>query len=208
MSTAIIAKGSIAAKMALTAQSFQDILMDLTAVVMVDTSGSMGARDVSAEGTISRFGQAISHLQVLQEENPGKFLIFSFDNEVRMHLGGVPDDPDRSYDLRMTRMDLAVKALFDFDGTGVRLFLLTDGEPSASGMTSDEHQSITLKMAAKFETPIDVIHMGAQSDVLGITFCRKLAQASGGRFQKTTRPGDLMAPIKAALALPAPKRGA
>ena len=58
------------------------------------------------------------------------------------------------------------------DNCGVRVILISDGEPN--------NPDGTLKLASQFKSHIDVIHVGAETDTKGREFLRKLASLTGG----------------------------
>jgi len=87
MDTAIVA-GSISDVVQTERKSLALAFMNVETVVIVDTSGSMGACD--SRGGKSRYNVAVEELSMLQGSNPGKILVISFSDEVKVCLNGVP----------------------------------------------------------------------------------------------------------------------
>lgn len=138
--------------------------LNVKAFVMVDVSGSMMTSD--APGGITRYEAACKQLEHLQNEYPGEIGVASFSNNAEFCPSGVPFRNPGS-----TNMAAALNMMFMADNTGIRLVLISDGEPD------DEKE--TLKIASKFKSRIDTIFVGPE-DGHGREFLRKLAAQTGG----------------------------
>ena len=138
--------------------------MNVKCFVMVDVSGSMLDRDAGSGKT--RYDMACEQLKHLQAENPGEIAVACFSGAAQFCPGGVPvmigDTTDVGAALRMMLMA---------DGAGIRLVLISDGEP--------DNEPEALSMAAKFKSKIDTIFVGRE-DGYGREFLRKLSAATGG----------------------------
>ena len=70
-----------------------------------------------------------------------------------------------------TDVGAALRMMLMADGAGIRLVLISDGEP--------DNEPEALSMAAKFKSKIDTIFVGRE-DGYGREFLRKLSAATGG----------------------------
>lgn len=140
--------------------------LNVKAFVMVDVSASMGATDVDASRELSRYDAACKQLEKLQQENPGEIAVGCFSNRADFCPGGVP-----IFHSGMTDMVAALKLMKMADNTGIRLILISDGEPN--------DEAATLSEAGKFTSKIDTIYVGPEGDA-GREFLKKLSAATGG----------------------------
>jgi hypothetical protein len=138
--------------------------MNVKAFVMVDVSSSMDVCD--AGNGKSRYDVACDELAKLQNENPGEIAVGAFSNRADFCPSGVPIHAGG-----MTDMAAALSMMLMADNTGIRLVLISDGEPN------DEQK--TLKVAGRFKSKIDTIFVGNETGS-GREFLRKLAAATGG----------------------------
>jgi hypothetical protein len=138
--------------------------MGVKAFVMVDVSSSMDVCD--AGNGKSRYDVACDELAKLQNENPGEIAVGAFSNHADFCPGGVPIHAGG-----MTDMAAALEMMLMADNTGIRLVLISDGEPN--------DQSATLKIAGKFKSKIDTIFVGNETGFRpGVP--AQLAAATGG----------------------------
>jgi len=144
-------------------------------IILVDVSGSMVAED--SHGGRRRFDVACWELAKLQQDLPGKIAVFSFSNRVQFVPAGVP-----IFERGGTDLTAALTYVKIADGT-VSFVVVSDGLP-------DDEQS-ALAIAATFESKIDTVYVGPETDRSGADFLRKLAQAAGGKSVVADRVQDL-----------------
>lgn len=138
--------------------------LSVDALVMVDTSGSMGANDCQNGRT--RYDLACEQLIRLQKDLPGKIGVISWNSYQNFCPGGIPTSPTMGTDLAGV-----LKFVKPADNTSIKLILISDGEPD-----SEEE---ALKLAGQFKSKIDCIYIGPESGY-GREFLRRLAMATGG----------------------------
>lgn len=158
-----VAPGSLTDVAQKTGQSLAEVFLECEAVVVVDTSGSMAAMD---NRTVSRYTAACQELKRLQAETPGKLAVVSFSDHAQFDPSGVPTDLGSS-----TGMHKALSFIKIADGTGIRIVLISDGEP--------DNPAETLRIARTFTSRIDTIFIGREGDD-GARFLRELSEATGG----------------------------
>jgi Mg-chelatase subunit ChlD len=159
-----IVQGSLGAVARKSNQSLAFSFMSVTCLVMVDVSASMAETD--AGNGLSRFEAANEQLRRLQNENAGEIAVCAFSNRAEFCPSGVP-----VFQRGMTDLCAALDMLKMADGCGIKLVLISDGEPN------DEEAA--LKAAAKFTSKIDTIFVGDETGS-GREFLRKLSAATGG----------------------------
>lgn len=167
--------GSIAAVAEASGRSLAETMLRVEAVVLVDTSGSMNARD-SRNGQ-RRYDVACQELAGLQRQMPGKLAIVSFSSYAAVCPTGTPDFLNGSTDLAGA---LTFAGMFDVDG--IRFVVVSDGEP-------DSEQD-ALAAAAKIKGRIDTIYVGPE-DGRGREFLARLARASRGQAVAAERVMEL-----------------
>ncbi len=146
-------------------KSIAETFMQSDAIVLVDISLSMSERDC-LEGQ-KRFDVALAELAKLQRQIPGKIAVIQWSSSVAFMPGGVPDLPTGSTDLAQ-----CLKFVKPADGTGIRLILISDGEP--------DNQEESLHIAAQFKSKIDTVYVGPLNGY-GADFLKRLAAATGGQ---------------------------
>lgn len=152
--------GDIAQRRGLTvAEAF----MDAKAVVVVDTSASMGIGD--AGNGRSRYTAACEQLARLQTDMPGEVAVVSFSNDAVFCPSGVPIDQGGGTDMR-TALEFVKKC----DGL-MRIVVIGDGEP--------DDPAGTLALARTFAAAISCLFVGQEGSP-GYYFMRELAAATGG----------------------------
>jgi len=164
MSTEII-KGSltsVARHKGLTlAQSF----LSADAIVLIDTSGSMGTHDAGDNRT--RYAVACNELARLQAENSGKLAVVAFSDSVQFCPSGIPP-----YLGANTKLAKALKFIKPGDACGLQVILISDGEPNAPAEA--------LKVARGFKSRISTIYVGPEGGA-GQKFLAELAAACNGQ---------------------------
>lgn len=171
-----ITVGSIADLAQKSSTSIAESFLSADVVIVVDTSGSMDARD--SRGGRSRYEVALEELARLQKQLPGKIAVVNFSSTVEFVPGGVPVFLSGGTDL--TRALEFVKVA---DGL-VQFVVISDGQPN------DERSA--LAVAGRFESKIDVVYVGPEDDLAGgRRFLERLANASGGRFVTADRAREL-----------------
>lgn len=179
-----ITKGSLADIARTQGTTLAESFLSCDAVVIVDTSASMNVCDVGEDRTRSRYLAACDELRKLQEAMPGKVAVVSFSGSTEFCPGGVP-----RYIGSTTDMTGALQFVKIADGTGIKLILISDGEPDSP--------SETLKVARTFTTKIDTIFIGPEGSE-GARFLRELSEATGGiaTTQKTNELHKLGGTVK------------
>lgn len=141
------------------AQSF----LNVKAFVMVDVSASM--RD-HVTMRVTRWDLAKEQLENLQNENPGEIAVACFSSRAAFCPSGVLQDASGSTDMKE-----ALNFLKQADNCGIRLVIISDGEPDDSVGA--------LCLAQTFKSKIDTIFVGDETGS-GRKFLRDLAMATGG----------------------------
>lgn len=153
-------------------------------MVLVDTSGSMGAHD--SRGGQSRYDVACEELSKLQGSNPGKILVISFSDEVKVCLNGVPYNF-----MGGTMVGRALQYVKQYDIPGMNIIVISDGEPM------DENEALTV--ARTYTNPISTIYVGPPDETRGRVFLGRLAVATGGKTVTADRAKELAASIQTLL---------
>lgn len=176
-STNAIAPGSLSDIARKSGLTLAEAFMSCDAVVIVDTSGSMAIKDAvdgdvdrkdhpSGQTNTSRYNAACWELTKLQADLPGKVAVIAFSDHAEFCPSGVPRNIGAG-----TAMHKALDFIKVADGTGIKLILISDGQP-------DDPQR-TLDIARTFTSKIDTIFIGRGGDS-GAEFLRRLAEATGG----------------------------
>lgn len=163
-----------------TSKPLAETLMHVDAILIVDTSGSMMSKD--APGGKMRHVAAADELRRLQQDMPGKIGVVAFSSEVKLCPSGVPERFNGGTD-----MAGALNFIKDFDDTGIKFVLISDGEPDS--------QSETLKVAHTFKSPISCCYIGPEDGHHGRRFLDKLANATGGTHIAAREIGMLAEPV-------------
>jgi uncharacterized protein with von Willebrand factor type A (vWA) domain len=186
MNTKAIVSGSIAAIANRDGMSLAESFLNCEVIVLIDQSGSMGAKD--APGGLTRFDAADEELMRLQKAHPGQVAVISFSTNVQFNPGGLPNREGMTTDMAKA-LDFARIA----DGAS-RIVLISDGEPDS--------ESATLEAARKYRHPIHTIYIGPE-DSHGRAFLSRLASATGGRIFESAAPGLLAEGVTSILQLTA-----
>lgn len=190
-----IAKGSLSDIARASGLSLAEAFISCDAVVLVDTSRSMNTEDAlddsvdradhpSGQMLTSRYKAACWQLAKLQAELPGKVAVVAFSSIVEFCPSGYP-----RYIGAGTAMHKALEFIKVADGCGIKLVLISDGQPDAP----DE----TLRIARTFISHIDTVYVGREGDS-GAAFLRELAAATGGhaRTQATNQLNELSQTVR------------
>lgn len=176
--TAIV-PGSLSAIAQQEHQSLAESFMSADAIILCDTSGSMGDND--SRGGKTRYEVALEELAQLQAKMPGKLAILSFSNTVVFCPGGVPQ-------FLMATTDLAGALRFArvADVDGMQFIVISDGEP--------DDTRAALAEAAQYRSKISTIFVGPEDDRTGgRDFLARLAAKSGGQAITADRVRELAA---------------
>ncbi|MDA8189597.1 MAG: VWA domain-containing protein [Dehalococcoidales bacterium] len=155
--------------------SIAESFLTADVIVLVDVSGSMAAHD--SRGGKQRYEVACQELTKLQNTLPGKLAVVAFSSETQFVPGGQPPFLSGSTDLAG-----ALRFVQPADGC-VRFIVVSDGYP-------DEPEE-ALAIARRFQSVIDVVYVGPESDLIGLRFLEDLARAAGGRFVKAEKAAEL-----------------
>lgn len=181
MSRAIV-PGSLSALSQATNQSLAQSFMSADCILLADMSGSMSMHD--APGGKSRYDAAEAEIIRLQKDYPGRIALVSFSDTAVFCPAGIPDRLGGGTD-----MAKALRFILPADDTGMRLILISDGQPN----NAEE----TLNVARQFKSAIQTIFVGPELDITGgRKFLEKLAQATGGQSLKSAAPGLLGAQVE------------
>lgn len=160
-----VAKGSVQDVAQQQGRQIEDVMMEVDAVIIVDTSGSMASSD---EQTNSRYERAVSALEYYQQEIPGKILVVSFSSDAKFCLNGYPD-----YQGGGTDMTRALQFVHLADSIkGMNFILISDGQPDS--------EVSALSEARKYQNKINTVFIGSENGY-GRDFLKKLSNATGGQ---------------------------
>jgi len=177
-----VVSGSIAATAEDKDQTIAEAFVYIRALAMVDTSGSMATCD--APGRTMRYEAACEGLRSLQLEYPGTIAVVGFSKTAALALGGIP-----AFQQGRTDMVAALEVARSFDDAGIRLIMISDGQP--------DDPTKTLAVAQTFATHIDTIYIGSEeARGAGRRFLELLAATTGGEAMQSTAPGVLEAPVR------------
>jgi hypothetical protein len=156
--------------------SIAETFIGADVVIIVDESGSMGARDT--RGGKSRHEVALEELAKLQSTLPGKIAVIAFSSNVVFVPGGQPILLGGGTDL-----EGALRFAKVADVADMRFIIISDGEP--------DYEDGALRVAATFEGRIDTIFVGPEHEHLSRHFLTKLANANGGKSTTAAQASDL-----------------
>jgi hypothetical protein len=180
-----IVQGSLSAVAKKENASLAETFLNVDAILLVDVSGSMDTHD--AQGGLSRHEAADRELEALQKQLPGKLAIICFSDYPLFCPSGVTEKLNGS-----TALDKALEFVKPADGLGIKLIVISDGQPN------DAERA--LKIAKKFKSKIDVVYIGPEVGYDGgRNFLKKLAEVSGGEYIKTKEVAKLADPVKTLL---------
>lgn len=185
MTNNAIVQGSMSAIAQQSGKSIAETFINASAIIIVDTSGSMHQCD--SRGGKSRYDVACAELKHLQGSLPGKLALLSFADDVQFCPSGIPFDFGGGTDLAKALKFAKVADL----SSGMRFIVISDGEPN------DESEA--LKVAKTYRNRIDTIFVGPEGG-MGQTFLNQLAKASGGQHVTADRVKELAQETKKLLA--------
>lgn len=167
MNKLAIVPGSLADASAQDGCSLAESFIGADAVIIVDVSGSMGAKD--SRGGQSRYVIACEELARLQANLPGRCAVIAFSSQHRFSPGGVPvflgGGTNLAGALRFARLA---------DVEGVEFYVISDGQP--------DNQDEALLVARTIKAPIHTIYVGPEGGG-GLEFLARLAAANGGKAE-------------------------
>jgi hypothetical protein len=154
-------------------------------VILLDCSGSMQMPD--APGGIARQEFADRQLRRIQGTHPGKVALICFASSVAYSPGGGVLEVGHS-----TALHKALEFAKIADGCGLKILVVSDGEP--------DDRDMALYIARQYTSKIDALYCGPESDrESGREFLRQLAQATGGQFFTSAKPAELTSIVIALL---------
>lgn len=142
-----------------------DALMDVDYVALVDVSSSMASRD--SRGGRTRYDVAVEELCKVQNAHPGKVAVIAFSGEAQFCPNGVPPFLQGN-----TALDDALTFAKQWDGC-MRFWIISDGLP--------DNPNAALRIAAGYESEIDTVYVGPESEDEGAIFLAQLARGKGGK---------------------------
>lgn len=157
--------GSLADMASRGGKSVAETFLSVDALVLVDTSMSMEMDD--CPGNRKRYEVACEQLIRLQREIPGKLGVISWSSSAYFCPGGLPKAPFGS-----TNLANALDFVKPADGCGIRLIIISDGEP--------DNPEAALDLAKKFSTKIDTLYCGPELGS-GADFLKRLSALTGGQ---------------------------
>lgn len=166
-----VAKGSLQDVARQSGLTLAEAFMSCDAVVIVDGSGSMMMIDVRPGEPLTRHQAATAELARLQAELPGKVAVIAFSSSAEFCPSGFP-----RYIGGGTDMAAALEFVKVADGCGIKIILISDGEP--------DNADATLRLARGFTSKIDTVFIGREG-APGAEFLRRLAAATGGIATRT-----------------------
>lgn len=180
MNNLAVVPGSINAIAQQTGKSIAETFVSADCIVIVDTSGSMGAHD--STGGQTRYNVACKELANLQGSLPGKIAVLAFSDDVQFCPSGVP-----TFLSGRTDLEKALKFAKIADVGQMKFILISDGQPD------DERAALT--MARAYKNKIDVIFVGPESDNTSRAFMNKLASVTGGKSVTADKAKELQSTI-------------
>jgi hypothetical protein len=165
-----------------TGKSITELLMEVDHMIVVDTSYSMTTKDAGT-GQEQRHDVALKELESLQSQLSGKIAVISGSIDAIFCPTGIPIRQDHG-----TNFFNWLTFIKNFDGTGIKFYLVSDGE---------DYGDHTIELAGKFETPINCIYVGPERGASGISFLRQISDASRGKYVESVKVGEFKSEFKA-----------
>ena len=170
-----IVKGSLGDIATKNNQSLAETFLNAEVVILLDNSASMNMND--APNGMTRKEAAEKELKMLQKNNQGKIALVCFADWPLFSPNGSVVDCGGSTD-----MAAALKFVKVADDCGLKIVLITDGEPN--------REAETLQVASTFTSRIDSIFIGREGGS-GQAFLNKLMAVTGGKRFESDAPGML-----------------
>lgn len=142
----------------------ESFAFDVVAIIMLDISASMDSADCM--NGQRRYDAACDELRRLQRELPGKLAVIEWSSGHAFMAGGLPSAPSG-----MTNMAGVLAYVHRADNCGIKLILISDGDPDS--------EEAALNEARRFTGKIDTIYIGPEGGK-GADFLRRLAALTGG----------------------------
>lgn len=181
MNNAIVA-GSMQAISVASGKSLAESFMQCDAIVIVDTSGSMGSHD--SRGGKTRYEVASEELRQLQNHLPGKIAVVAFSSDTQFCPSGIPTNFGGGTDLLK-----ALRFVKVADVPDMKFILISDGEP-------DDEPDNCLTFARGFINKISTIYVGPERETGGRDFLEKLARVTGGETLQRDSAKELLGGIQ------------
>ena len=181
MQTNAIVKGSLTDVAQREGASLAETFLNCDLITLVDTSGSMEARD--GRGQRQRYEVACEELATLQGKHPGKIGVIAFSDNAMFCPAGVP-----TFFKGGTDVAKALQYAKIADVQGITFVVISDGHP--------DDAEAALKIARTYTVRIDAIYVGPEDNPRGREFLQKLTAASGGRTLTTDRAAELAASVE------------
>jgi len=140
----------------------------------LDVSPSMNYED--CPGNQKRFKVAANEVARLQAENLGKVGLICWSDRQRFLPGGIAEMFGGSTDVAGL-----LRYIKKADGAGIKLVIISDGEPD------DDEAAIS--EARKFQTKIDCVYIGPEYDLQAQDFLKRLSAVTGGQFSNNGTAG-------------------
>jgi hypothetical protein len=163
--------------------------MDVRAVLVCDTSGSMASQDAgpaNASGEHrhqrSRWDACGEELAILQARSPGRTAVVAFNTTPSLALGGRLPPPQGDTNLAGA-LDYA-HSLLEPDAQGITVAILSDGEPNDETTALASGRRL-IRLGAKLET----VYVGPEHDTGGRAFLARLAGLGGATPRTAYRGG-------------------
>ena len=179
MNNAIVS-GSLSAVSQSTGQPLAESFLAADAMIIVDTSGSMGAQD--SRDNQSRYEVALQELAKLQRDMPGRLAVVAFSSKTELAPGGIPPFFGGGTDLAGA---LRFAKIADVDG--IKFVVVSDGRPN--------DEKAALAVASTIKAPISTVYVGPENG-LGRGFLKRLAAANRGTFGTSTCAVNLAATVR------------
>jgi len=164
-SESAIIRGSVSATAQAAGHGIAQSLLAVDAIVVLDSSGSMGS---SMGDGRTKFSVACDELARLQARMPGRVAIVSFGSTAQFAPGGVPPFVGGGTD-----MAAALRLAGTMDAEDMRFIVVSDGIPDS--------EAAALEAAACLRGQIDTIFIGGEDNTAGRRFLERLAHASRGQ---------------------------
>jgi Mg-chelatase subunit ChlD len=165
------------------ASSLDDLIrMNRRSLMLVDVSGSMGARVIrTGRRRIDELRTVVNDLRSTGDVPVAAFGTYE---GVEVVEGEIPEPCGST--------PLADAIDFGTDNGATHMVVVTDGVPDS--------QEDAFGAAARFGNPIDVFFIGDANDI-GAKFCKRLAEMTGGKCSLTTlaNPKELASQIRGLL---------
>ena len=177
-----IVKGSLSAISKKENKSLAESFMSCDTLLLVDMSASMADEDTPE--SIPRYEQAERDVIRLQGKYEGKVALVCFSSTVQFCPTGVPVRLMGGTDLLA-----ALKFIKPADDCGIKLILISDGEP--------HRKDQCLQYASQLKSQIDVVYVGPSDDAYGgQAWLQKFAAATGGQYIQSDNTGELFLPTE------------